>query len=98
MIFLNFLRLFRGTVTFEAHGVFFEKFLLLCTQPVFTPKRKDEVLAASVNASDYRKLKKPAKKAGLRLHIREKHGIPFLISRYHARWGLSLELLLFFVF
>ncbi len=98
MIFLNFLRLFRGTVTFEAHGVFFEKFLLLCTQqeiPVFTPKRKDEVLTASVNASDYRKLKKPAKKAGLRLHIREKHGIPFLISRYHARLGIVFGIIAF---
>lgn len=98
MIFLNFLRLFRGTVTFEAHGVFFEKFLSLCAQqeiPVFSPKRKDEVLTASVNASDYRKLKKPAKKAGLRLHIREKHGIPFFISRYHARLGIVFGIIAF---
>ena len=83
---------------FEARGVFFERFLTICAREgirILEPSKKDDVMVGYVFAKDYRRLKKPAKKTGLRIHIVKKFGIPFFISRYRLRLGIVTGIVLF---
>ncbi len=98
MFVLKLLRYVVGYVEFEARGVFFEKFLNLCTQKgikIFEPTRKDELLFGYVFAKDYKKLKKPAKKSGIRVRVKRKFGLPFFISRYRHRLGIVAGIVVF---
>ena len=99
MFVIRLLRYIIGYVRFEAHGVFFEKFLTACAKKgirVFEPMKKDDVMVGYVFAKDYKKLKKPARKAGIRVRIAKKVGIPFFISRYRFRIGIVVGIVIFF--
>ncbi len=98
MFILKLLRYIAGYVEFESRGVFFEKFLNLCSQSgvkIFEPSRKDDLLFGYVFARDYRKLKKPARKSGVRVRVKRKIGIPFFISRYRHRLGIVTGIVVF---
>ncbi len=98
MFVLKLLRFITGYVKFQARGVFFERFLTTCAHQgirVFEPSKKDDIMTGYVFARDYRKLKKPARKAGLRLRITKKAGIPFFVSRYKRRLGIVTGIILF---
>ena len=98
MFVLKLLRYIIGYVRFEAHGVFFERFLTICAKNgvrVFEPTKKDDVMVGYVFARDYKKLKKPSRKSGLRLRIVKKVGLPFFISRYRLRLGIVVGIVIF---
>lgn len=98
MLVLKLLRYIIGYVRFEAQGVFFERFLTICAQKgihIFEPTKKDDIMVGYVFARDYKKLKKPSKKAGLRLRIVKKVGVPFFISRYRLRLGIVVGVVVF---
>lgn len=98
MFVLKLLRYLVGYVKFEARGVFFERFLNLCTQKgvkIFEPSKKDDLLHGYVLAKDYKKLKNPAKKSGLQVRIKRKFGLPFFISRYRHRLGIVAGIVVF---
>ena len=98
MLVLRLLRYILGYVKFEARGVFFERFLTICSRDgikILAPSKKDDIMVGYVFAKDYKRLRKPAKKTGLRLHVIKKIGIPFFISRYRLRLGIVTGIVLF---
>ena len=52
-------------------------------------------MVGCVFAKDYKKLKKPSKKAGLRIRVVQKIGVPFFISRYRLRLGIVVGIVIF---
>lgn len=91
---LFFIRLWRwlcGWVQFDAEGGAAGRFLSLAAREgisLWDTRREGIVLSARCRAADYRRLRAPAKRSGLRLHVRERHGAVFTLRHYHARPGL----------
>lgn len=95
---LSLLRVFRGTVEFEAEGGFPERFLDLAAEadlPLWDTSRRNISLFASCFASDYRKLRPLARRSGLRLHCQKRYGIPFWIRPFRRRSGLAVGAIVF---
>ncbi len=91
MFFIQFLRFLRGWIWFEAEGGFPERMLNLAARAdiaLWNTCRQGIVLKACCFARDYKKLRPFARKAGLRLRVKERHGVPFFLHRYHARAGI----------
>ena len=81
----------RGWVRFEAEGGAPGRLLTLAAReglPIWDTHREGVVLTAHCFAADYRKLRPLARRSGLRLHLKERHGAAFVMRRYHARPGL----------
>lgn len=99
-MFLNLIRWFRGFVVFDIIGRFPERFINLSTRQghfvLFSKPRKDNFTAALL-LCDYRTIRPIARKSGVRLKVRERHGLPFLLGKYKARCGLLIGLLLFLI-
>ncbi|HIW72727.1 MAG TPA: sporulation protein YqfD [Firmicutes bacterium] len=100
MFLIRLLRWLFGWVRLEGEGGFPERLLNLTAREeiaLWNVRRRGETLSACCPARRYRRLRRPARKAGMRLRVKEKHGAPFLIRRYRARSGLAAGLLAFFV-
>lgn len=102
MLFVELFRYSRGWVRFRASGNFPERFLNLAARQAiatWNTRRMDNcTLSSCTAASNYRKLRPIAKKTGVRLHIIERGGFPFVRNRYRRRTGLVAGVLAFFVF
>jgi len=46
---------------------------------------------------DFKYIRKVSFKKGIRVHIIERKGIPFITERYKKRWGIPIGILIFFV-
>jgi len=91
MIVIRLLRRLRGFVLFSATGIFPERFLNLLARErvhVWDIKRREHTLTGCVSASDYPRMRRPAKKAGIRLRLLEKHGVAFKKKKLKKRHGL----------
>lgn len=91
MYLLRFFRWLLGWVSFEAEGGFPERLLNLCARgevPLWNTGRRGVSLQACCYARHYKKLRPLAKKSGMRLHIGQRHGVPFFLHRYRARAGI----------
>ena len=91
MFIIRFLRWLLGWVEFEAEGGFPERLLNLAARggiPLWDTGRRGVVLTARCFARKYKKLRPIARKAGVRLHVVRRHGVPFFLQRYRARAGL----------
>lgn len=98
MFLVIWLRKILGYVKFSARGVFLEKFISECASKkihVWGISRHEEYIDGFVLARDYRKLRQPAKKNGIRVFILQKRGVPFFIDRYHRRIGIILGCAIF---
>lgn len=84
-----------GWVLFEAEGGAAGRFLSLAAREhiaLWDTHRSGVLLRARCRAADYRRLRAPARRSGLRLHLCERHGAVFVLRRYHARGGLLVGL------
>ena len=104
MLLIRLLRLIPGYVLFTASGGFPERFVNLCAGlriAVWDVRPRGGVLYGKVGVRDYRRLRTAAKRAGMRLRICGKKGLPFLLHRRRDRFGLPIAaavfLLLLFV-
>lgn len=91
MFFIQLWRWLCGWVRFDAEGGAAGRFLALTAREglsLWNTRREGIVLSARCRAADYHRLRAPAKRCGLRLHVRERHGAVFALRRYHARPGL----------
>ena len=91
MLLIRLLHLLSGYVVFAASGGFPERFVNLCAGmriPVWDVRPRDGVLYGKTRVSDYRRLRTAAKRAGMRLRIRQKQGLPFILYRHRSRFGL----------
>ncbi|MDD2362277.1 MAG: sporulation protein YqfD, partial [Oscillospiraceae bacterium] len=59
-------------------------------------KRQGLVLEACCPVRQYKRLRSPARKSGMRIHVTQRHGVPFTIHRYRSRSGLAVGLAAFY--
>ncbi len=88
---LKILRYLRGYVRFTVVGRFPERFLNIALHNrlrIWDVERSSDTLSACMYMRDYRSIRHYARKAGVRLRVTEKKGLPRLLSRYSDRSGL----------
>ncbi len=98
MVLLNFIKYLLGYVKITVSGGFPERFLNLVARDgvgLWGISRKSGVLSVHVRAKNFKKLQAPAHKAGVKIHIVNKKGIPFRLYRYRTRKGIALGVVLF---
>lgn len=91
-LFDNFLRYVTGTVDFCAEGADSEGFLGFCIKngiEIMNPRKTGYVFFGTVFARDYKKLRKPAKKFGLKIKIIKKNGIYFSARKNKNKIGFA---------
>lgn len=91
MFLISSIRHARGFVRFAAQGPHVERFLNLLARErisIWEVGRKGEALTACVAAGSYAGMRSLAKKAGIRLRLAEKHGLPFQKKTLRRRRGL----------
>lgn len=84
-------RFCKGTVEFTATGKFPERLLNLAAArgvALYRPRPVEGGFRAGIDASDYRRLRHLARRAGVRTRIEKKRGLPFILRRYRGRVGL----------
>lgn len=94
----RFLRWLRGYVVFCISGKFPERFINICNQRgirLFSIRPQRDVIYAAMLIPQYRSVRRVAKRAGVRLRITEKVGLPFIIHRNRGRYGLLIGLVIF---
>lgn len=97
---LGTVRFLRGYVDFEAVGNFTERFLNITARygiNLWEAYPEDGKLTGSMYVSDYRHIRKAARKSKVRLRITKKHGFPFLINRNKSRVGIPAGALAGFI-
>ena len=101
MLFVKFVRILFGYVRVRVSGEYPERFLNLCANngiAVWNVKRRDEILLCSVFARDYKRIRRLRKRSRVRLRIRYRRGIPFVVHRYRYRKGIIVGALIFALF
>lgn len=91
MLIIRLIRFLKGYVSFTARGGFIERFVNLCTKnkiPLWNLKRKEDYLEADTTVKGYKTIRESAKRSGVRVSIREKHGLPFFAHAYRKRVGI----------
>lgn len=84
-------RWFPGWVRVETEGGYPERLLNEIARgqvSVWGVRRREEWTRFSCFAFDYRRLRRPARRACVRMRVTRKHGLPFLLHRYRHRKGL----------
>lgn len=97
MLVLRLLRFIFGYVTFTARGGFPERFINLCRQnriSLWDLKSENSVISACTDVSCYKRIRKAAKKSGMRVRIFKKHGLSFFLNRHSRRMGLIAGMLI----
>lgn len=88
-------RWFPGWVQVEAEGGFPARLLnesAVGGLQLWGVRRRGEQMRFFCFAGDYRRLHSPARRAFVRLRVRQKHGLPFWLHRYRRRRGLAVAL------
>ncbi len=88
-------RWFPGWVRVETEGGYPERLLNLVAEDelsVWGVRFRDERMRFSCFARDYRLLRPRARRACVRMRVRQKHGLPFWLHRYRRRKGLLVGL------
>lgn len=96
---LKLLRWLMGYVVFVSNGIFAERFMNLTARSqisLWDVKKRIGEFVGSMSASDYRDIKNIARKSGVKIRIKEKHGLPFIINKYRNRVGLPIGVACFF--
>ena len=77
---IDFMRLFKGYVCFTASGGFSERFINLCFSSgihIWNISAENKEIKANIKPKDFKKLKEIRKKAGVKIKITGKRGLPF---------------------
>ena len=94
------IRFLLGQVNFIAKGSFPERFMNLTAQygiSLWNVKKDENTLIANCMASEYKALRQIAKKTFMKLHLKRKKGLPFILNKYKKRKGLLVGFVIFFV-
>lgn len=98
---MGFSRVFRwfpGWVRVETEGGYPERLLNAIAKEeisVWGVRFRDERMRFSCFAGDYRLMRHRARRACVRMRVRQKHGLPFWLHRYRRRKGLLVGLVLY---
>ena len=80
-----------GCVYFSASGGFAERFINVCTAQgiqLWAIRRNPNGLTARTTIDGYRQIRKAASASGMRVRIKRKFGLPFMLRRYESHSGL----------
>ncbi len=91
-------RWFFGWVRVETEGGYPERLLNAVAKEeiaVWGVRFRDERMRFSCFARDYRVLRHRARRACVRMRVRQKHGLPFWFHRYRKRKGMLIGLVLY---
>lgn len=86
-------RFITGYVRLEAQGGLPERLISLAAQqeiPLWNTARQGISLFASCPAASYRQLRPLARRSGMRMRVRRRVGLPFLLRPLRLRWGLAV--------
>lgn len=89
-----------ATVLVECEGGFPERFLNEASKrdiALWDITRTGILLFFCCKASQYCDLRHAARAASMRMRVRERHGLPFLLRPFRLRWGLAVGMALFIV-
>lgn len=79
----------RGYVIIIVEGYFIEKFINICTRrqiPLWDVRvQKEQLLTMKTNIKGFKLIRPVAKKAGCKVRLLKKIGLPFLFNRYRRR-------------
>lgn len=93
-------RWFPGWVRVETEGGYPERLLNAVANEeiaVWGVRFRDERMRFSCFARDYRLMRYKARRACVRMRVKQKHGLPFWLHRYRRRKGLLVGLVLYAV-
>ena len=100
MLISSIINYIRGCVTVIISGLFPERFINLCTKgniPLWNIKRINKTrIQAEMSIKNFKKTHKVHKKSDCKLHIVEKHGLPFFLYRHRKRKALVIGMVVFF--
>lgn len=91
MLIVKLIRFFLGYVVFTGTGGFPERFINLCVKyriPLWDLKNRGETFEGKTTIRGYKHIRPAAFRAGVKLHIAEKRGLPFLTAKNKKRMGL----------
>ena len=91
-------RYYFGSLFLRFYGEFPEKILNLCAQngiTLWNTKASDGGIEANICLRDFYYLRDILRGKGIRLHILEKRGFPFVVFKYRKRPGIIVGLALF---
>lgn len=95
MLILQFFRFLTGYVSFTAQGGFPERFINLCCREkivLWNLTSKNGVITACAANRHYKKIRLPAKRSGMTVRIKQKHGVPIIMKKHKRRAGLLVGL------
>lgn len=101
MFLIALIRYIRGYVRFSVRGMYVERFLNYLARErivIWGAKRRQDSLSACVAAARYPELRHLARKAGVKLRLVEKRGLPFKRKKLSRRRGLVVGLGFFVLF
>lgn len=93
------IRFLFGQVNFIAKGSFPERFMNLTAQygiSLWNVKKDENILIANCMASEYKALRQIARKTFMKLCLKRKKGLPFILNKYKKRKGLLVGFAIFF--
>ncbi len=91
MVTRDFINFIFGCVTLSADNGFAERFINTCTAegiPLWDIRKTSSGLTAKTSISGYKSIRSPARKSSMKVRLRKKSGIPFIINRHIRRPGL----------
>ena len=91
MVTRDIINFFSGYVEFTAEKGFSERFINSCAAdniPLWDICKKGSTLTAKTTAVGYKKILPSARKSSMKIHMKKKTGLPFLLHRYSRRTGL----------
>ncbi len=97
MLFVNFVRFILGYIRFTATGGFPERFLNLCRLNkiiLWDLKNKNGIISACTDCGGYKKMRSVARKSGMKVRIKKKHGLPFFLNNHKRRVGIIVGVFL----
>lgn len=89
-----------GNIALSFYGEFPERILNLCAQnniSVWGTKLLEGYITLNMSLNDFYSLKTIMRGSGIKLHITEKRGLPFLIYRHKKRPGIIVGIIAFMV-
>ncbi|HHV65756.1 MAG TPA: sporulation protein YqfD [Peptococcaceae bacterium] len=92
-------RYFQGRVHIQVQGEGLADFLNQALKDgivFYNGRRLPDAFWAEVSTDDFRRLRNAAKKAGIKIRLRSKYGLPFVLLRWQRRKGLIIGLFLIF--
>lgn len=93
MLVLRLIRFISGFVSFMAEGGFPERFINLCRLrgiQLWELRSRNGIITACTDRRGYRNIRPVAKKSGMRVRIKKKHGLPFFLNRHSRRVGILI--------